>query len=77
MMPFVLCNAPATFERLEGPCIVWHAVVDVFGLPGRCDFIWRDCVGDIVVIRRGPGTIEQFGIYFHAEGGGISGSYCW
>ena len=35
VMSFGLCNAPVTF----GPCIVWHALVALFGLPRRCDFI--------------------------------------
>ena len=33
VMPFGLCNAPATFECLIGPGVLWDAVVAVFGLP--------------------------------------------
>ena len=46
---------------------MWHVVVEVFGLPGRCDIIRRNCVGGIVTFRRGPGSIEHFGLQLKAK----------
>ena len=46
----------------------------MFSVPGRCDFIRHDCVGGIVTIGGGPGSIEQYWIatyskkmYFYAD----------
>ena len=32
VMPFGLCNAPATFEELDGPCLVWHDGPNVWSI---------------------------------------------
>ena len=31
-------------RKADGPCFVWHAMVPMFGVFGRCDFFWRNCV---------------------------------
>ena len=41
VMPFGLC-APA-----HKPCPVWYALVAVFSVYRRCDFIWYSCAGGL------------------------------
>ena len=53
VMPFGLCNAPADIRKADGPCLVWHAIVPMFGVFGRCDFFWRNCYGGSRAIGRG------------------------
>ena len=40
---------------------MWHALVALFGLPGRCDFIRYDCARGVATARRSPGEVEVLG----------------
>ena len=53
MMPFGLCNCAGYIRKTDGPCFVWHAMVTVFGVFGRCDLIQRNSHGSSCPARRG------------------------
>ena len=40
-------------RKTDGPCFVWHAMVTVFGVFGRCDLIRRNNHGSSCSTRRG------------------------
>ena len=37
---------------------MWHALVTLLGIPGRCDFVWHDCAGGVAMLGGGAGAIE-------------------
>ena len=70
VMPFGLCNAPTTFERLMdrvlcgmrwSRCLVYLDDV-IFRRPSRD---WRKCC-----------PAEGYEMYFYADGSDFSGTYC-
>ena len=40
--------------------IVWHALVTLFGIPGRCDLVWYGCAKGIDASGGGTETFEPF-----------------